>query len=230
MMYKVMISLLIIFCGSKLSGKTLQNGEPDSILKDNIASEEVEELGEELDYSKTKDIWVLRENKPEKEAKKQSRNQFGFVGQLIYYIIIMLIIIVVIAMLFFFLSNISDDRSIEIIEEEADEVIEDIHALNLGEMLHLALSEGNYRPALRIEFLQLLKELSDAQLIEWSKEKTNRDYSRELSHQSIHTSFRQAANLYERVWYGDNNITEENYKASTQLYRSLSNSLKPEFL
>ncbi|NUO02845.1 MAG: DUF4129 domain-containing protein, partial [Saprospiraceae bacterium] len=48
-----------------------------------------------------------------------------------------------------------------------------------------------------------LKKLSQQQLVFWKKDKTNRDYLRELSHTTLHQPFREVTRDFEWAWYGD---------------------------
>ena len=55
-----------------------------------------------------------------------------------------------------------------------------IHETDLERFLREALAQGNYTLAIRLYYLQVIKDLSAKSAIRWSREKTNRDYQREL--------------------------------------------------
>jgi hypothetical protein len=74
---------------------------------------------------------------------------------------------------------------------------------DLDRFLREALTQGNYSLAIRIYYLQIIKNLSTKQAIRWAREKTNRDYQREMSGHVLAEPFKWATHTYERVWYGD---------------------------
>jgi hypothetical protein len=53
--------------------------------------------------------------------------------------------------------------------------------------------------------LQLLKQLSDSQLIDWQPDKTNQTYLRELATQrpNLRAPFAELTRQFEYVWYGE---------------------------
>jgi len=53
--------------------------------------------------------------------------------------------------------------------------------------------------------------LSEKEAIVWSKEKTNRDYLREMRGHRLGTQFRDVTRQYERVWYGNQPLTVEEF-------------------
>lgn len=87
-----------------------------------------------------------------------------------------------------------------------------IQETDLERFLREALAMGNYNQAVRIYYLQVIKDLSQKEAIVWSREKTNRDYLREMRSHPLNADFRSATLTYEEVWYGnlalDRNIYE----------------------
>jgi len=84
-----------------------------------------------------------------------------------------------------------------------------IHETDLERFLREALAASNWTLALRLYFLQVIKQLSVKEAIVWSKEKTNRDYLREMRTHPLHTEFRDATQQYEQVWYGNQPLSAE---------------------
>mgnify|MGYP001768460804 CR=1 FL=1 len=80
-------------------------------------------------------------------------------------------------------------------------------------------SLGNYRNAIRLLHLKLLKELDRLEIIRISRDKTNRDYSREIGDERIRREFADLSGLYNQIWYG-------HYPLSVSEYESLA----PQFL
>lgn len=84
-----------------------------------------------------------------------------------------------------------------------------IHETDLERFLREALAASNWTLALRLYFLQVIKQLSVKEAIVWSKEKTNRDYLREMRTHPLHAEFRDATHQYEQVWYGNQPLSAE---------------------
>lgn len=75
-----------------------------------------------------------------------------------------------------------------------------------------AVAEGRWRDAVRYMYLVLLRDLRDANLIDWRVEKTNRDYVREVSASSMAESFKSLVYDYERSWYGADETTSSDFE------------------
>lgn len=87
-----------------------------------------------------------------------------------------------------------------------------IHETDLERYLHEALLASNWPLAVRLYFLQAIKTLSEKEAIRWSKEKTNRDYLREMSNHHLGAQFRDITRHYERVWYGNQPLGSQEFK------------------
>ena len=96
---------------------------------------------------------------------------------------------------------------------------EDIHNINFDEMIADAINKNDYRKAVRLHFLKLLKELTDKNFISWQIDKTNNDYSIELSNSKFGTQFKELALMYEYIWYGDFQLDEQNFRNSISKFK-----------
>ncbi len=74
---------------------------------------------------------------------------------------------------------------------------------DLAAMLLRAKAEGQWPLAVRLHYLLIIKELNERKLINWRREKTNRDYLNELAPTGRGPAFRAATAVFERVWYGE---------------------------
>jgi len=71
--------------------------------------------------------------------------------------------------------------------------------------LKQALADKDYRLAIRLYYLAIIKELSAKGVIEWKKDKTNGHYMRELrskNHPKL-KDFRAVTRIFEYVWYSN---------------------------
>lgn len=86
-----------------------------------------------------------------------------------------------------------------------------LHESDLDRFLAEALQQCNYPLAIRLYYLQVIKNLSQQKNITWAREKTNRDYQRELAGHPQAMAFREATLVYERVWYGNRPLDREQF-------------------
>jgi hypothetical protein len=110
------------------------------------------------------------------------------------------------------------------IKEEADtgdsEITDvNIHGVDFKTRITEAVRIGDYRTAVRLHFLSILKQLSDKEKINWRIDKTNHDYYLELSGSEYQQEFFETAFMYEYVWYGDFKITEGEYQLTEDKFK-----------
>lgn len=98
--------------------------------------------------------------------------------------------------------------------------IEDIKDADFDDALKKALRLKNYKLAVRIHFLQLLKTLADSGFINWKKHKTNRDYQNETRPFKWFSDFKNITRIYEIVWYGEYELSEVHYWDVKQVFDS----------
>ena len=84
---------------------------------------------------------------------------------------------------------------------------ENIHELDFDRLIEEAIARQHYRRAVRLFYLQSLKQLTDRRLIDWRINKTNQDYLEELSrsgaYPSVEPAFRRLTSLFEYICYGN---------------------------
>lgn len=141
--------------------------------------------------------------------------------RIIYYLIIAVAIVLIV---FLLLKN--DIRSLfygksASLSIDFRELDEDIHKINFSELIAAAIAEKDYRKAVRLHFLKLLKELTDKNMITWKIDKTNNDYFVELASSGFSSSFKELAFLYEHIWYGNFDIDESNYNTVLAKFNTL---------
>ncbi|TYZ08698.1 DUF4129 domain-containing protein [Hymenobacter lutimineralis] len=100
-----------------------------------------------------------------------------------------------------------------------DADVENIHALNFAEQIAAAEAAGNYRLAVRLGYLHILKDLTDRGLIRWQPEKTNHDYLFELPDGPLPAAFQDLTRQFEYVWYGEHEDLSAAQYAATQTTR-----------
>ncbi|WP_196894911.1 DUF4129 domain-containing protein [Aureivirga marina] len=86
-----------------------------------------------------------------------------------------------------------------------------INEADLPSLIEKAVLNQNFRLAIRYQYLFLLKQLQDAEILRWAQQKTNEDYFEEIEKEEIKQYFRKVTDLYDYIWYGNFNITEIEY-------------------
>jgi hypothetical protein len=80
---------------------------------------------------------------------------------------------------------------------------ENIHEINFDPEIENAVSQNNFRLAVRLLYLKSLKQLSDANMINWQPEKTNSTYINEINEIEQRQAFKLLTRQFEYVWYGE---------------------------
>jgi hypothetical protein len=148
------------------------------------------------------DFWyadhVFRKNEPRKRS--------GAGRKLLEVVLWMIIIGGFAAFIMWYLANsnigLFQKKNRAIAFEESEEETEDIFAINYQKEIDKALSNGNYRLAIRLMYLRLLRDLSQKNIIRYKHERTNFDYLLQLSSTSYYHDFFRVTRNYEYSWYG----------------------------
>lgn len=105
------------------------------------------------------------------------------------------------------------------------EVEENIHEMDFNQLIEEAKSKQNYRRAVRLLYLQILKKLSDKALINWQIDKTNHEYERELLGTSLYNGFQDVTLRFEYFCYGDFQIDRTSFDRTEPLFQEFSSKL-----
>ncbi len=102
---------------------------------------------------------------------------------------------------------------------------EHIENLDLNALIKDAVSQKNYRLAIRYHYLLVLKNLSMKNIIDWQYEKTNLDYQQELSSDTLRPKFQEVSYLYDYIWYGEQDIDQIIFNAAQDRFTALQQSI-----
>ncbi|AEE51464.1 DUF4129 domain-containing protein [Haliscomenobacter hydrossis] len=98
-----------------------------------------------------------------------------------------------------------EDMSIEDIEEHLEET-------ELNPFIRKAIDQNDYTLAIRLYYLEMLKQLSSQKAIHWRKNKTNRQYLQEMAHSPWFVDFRTLTLIFERVRYGGMELSRPEFE------------------
>lgn len=194
---------------------------------------------------KKKGLNYTKNIKPEEEEKKKDKPDsnktiehqgsdreytlnFGPIGQLL----LVVLVIGVLALIVFILvktgflegnTKIAQDSQGPVL---LDQIEDNLHESDLERALRLALEAKDYRMAIRVYYLTVIKELSLRDWIKWKRDKTNGQYVREMMDKPEGTTFRQLTNAFEHTWYSDEEIVLKHYEVLSPQFQSFIGSLK----
>ena len=103
---------------------------------------------------------------------------------------------------------------------------EDIHSINFEEEIQKAVQQSNYRIAVRLVYLHILKLLSDNKDIRWIEGKTNNEYIKELKDTSYRNDFIQLSYHFNYLWYGHFEANKQNWTETDQVYQHLLRQIR----
>ena len=88
------------------------------------------------------------------------------------------------------------------------------------------MSIGNFRLAVRLQYLQVLKKLSDKGYIDWRINKTNTDYVDEIKSKSFSGMFTRLTFDFEYVWYGEKQVNQEEFFEIRQQFQQFNKQVE----
>lgn len=197
-------------------------------FKENIKSRY---KGNEFDYSVSKP----RESFLQKLMRRIDKILQSIFGETVFTnsakittILIRLFAIILVGFLLYFIikylmgkdGNLFFGKKNKKININAEELHENIHEINFPESIAKFEREGDYRSAVRYQFLFILKKLSDKKQINWNPEKTNKDYAAELKDLGLKEEFARLSYIFDYVWYGEFSIDEQGYQKFKNQYQS----------
>lgn len=89
-----------------------------------------------------------------------------------------------------------------------DQTMEEVNPDNLEAMVQKAISDGDYRLAVRYLYLFTLQMLANKKFIETGADKTNHQYVHEIRKQAFANEFASLTLKYEYIWYGEYPVNE----------------------
>ncbi|TXB67999.1 DUF4129 domain-containing protein [Phaeodactylibacter luteus] len=101
---------------------------------------------------------------------------------------------------------------VKLMEEGGLEEIEaNLASADLEAHIQQAVRQQAYTLAVRLYYLWVLQSLSEEGLVQWARDKTNRQYARELNSSPFRRAFEQATLRFEQAWYGNRPVSEQTF-------------------
>jgi len=138
----------------------------------------------------------------EPSSPRSSPSLGGGLGVLGYILIALFIIALAFLIYYMFVNRQKDGAKVGKPIELEDINPAEIPLTELERLLKEALAKGDYRGAVRIYFIFIIRDLSEKRWITWQKEKTNLHYLREMSGKNEFDDFNRSVSYFEIIWYG----------------------------
>lgn len=122
------------------------------------------------------------------------------------------------------LVNKKSDEAKVVIEEALD--VEDITEMELEDPIREAIDKGMFRKATRLLYLKALRELQERSLIQWRREKTNRQYLRELKRRDLKPLFQDITFIFEYIWYGEFQVDKDHFNSAYSAFLQFDQALR----
>lgn len=157
------------------------------------------------------------EEKKKEENKPYKAPSLAWTPVVLKIIGYVLILVLLAGVIYYLFKNAMKDGSVKnsintdsllYDNKHIDEVRED----DLERLLREALDRNDFRAAVRLYYIKLLKHLHSTGFIAWKKDKTNRDYAIELAALPFTRDFRKLMTAYEIIWYGERTPSLEEFR------------------
>lgn len=112
------------------------------------------------------------------------------------------------------------------VEFNFSDLEEDLNKIDFEARISKALSENDFRLAIRWHYLKILELMNTKNLISWEAHKTNIDYIREMDRSLFSNAFRRISRIYEYAWYGRYEINAAQFGNMETPFRDLEKEVK----
>jgi len=197
--------------------------------EDGLSRSAWEKVSKQKNYTENFKEAEKKEKKEKKTRELHPRPRTQQNAKITRIISLILIGIVLTTLLVMLLYNMSPTRTLSkasrnIPIEELDDPNQ-IRKSELENLLTQAIQARNFRLAVRIHFLYLIKELKEKEHIKWERKKTNYDYLREVRERTYAPKFKALVITFEKVWYADYPIDEKTYGIVEYNFKDLSENI-----
>lgn len=182
-----------------------------------------------------KAFWYAGKDTPDVNEKKTSysfwekiwERLFALAGSLLFRQVMWLLMLALFAaaVIWFLVQNkmslFGSGRTTAFAGQEKEGGIDDIFTTNLQEAAATAATKGDFRLAIRFDYLHLLKVFSQSGLIHYRSGATNSEYLAALHAHPCYKDFLHATRSYEYTWYGKIPVSRQQYESIHHHFSSL---------
>ncbi len=183
----------------------ISDNPPDTVELRQVPARVVDSFKKDDAFWYADHVFKKKEVKEEKIRDIKPPSQWMNLTTFVVIVVIFLGILV----WYLFKNNIISKTQTVIGEKREETPDENIFAINYQKEIEKAINAANYRFAIRLMFLRLLKNLSQKNIIQYKQEKTNFDYLSQLYSTGYYNDFFRLTRNYEYTWYGKFNVSPD---------------------
>lgn len=101
-----------------------------------------------------------------------------------------------------------------------------IKSEDISQLIARAISEEDYRLAIRYHYLDILRKMDQGGIIGYNFDKTNQDYTAEIKSADLLHQFKRITRIYEYSWYGEFQVNQETFKLAEAAFLKADNLIK----
>ena len=148
-------------------------------------------------------------------------------GWLSYVLLGLLVVVLALLIYYLFVNRTRDGAAVKPVDLD-EQAPTEIPLTELQKLLRDALARNDYRAAVRIYFIFIIRDLSQKRWIELQKEKTNYHYLREMSENPLYSPFSKSVGYFEVIWYGKREIDRQTFDKIQPDFKGLLDKLGVE--
>lgn len=214
----ITIYVLLFFVCNSFANNYLDSLETSKVL----GLEEYNKLKEEI-ISKDSTLKLVPKNALNFNLPKKKRRSLPILNLIIRFLTFAAAIALILYILYAIFSRIQPEKKVDLALQDLSSV-EDINEIDTRPTYDYALNTGDYRLAIRMQFIKVLQILSEKELISWEPNKTNRDYKIELFGKALYKNFEYLSYVYDNAWYGNKDITKDIFESYNTYFSSFINT------
>ena len=229
-MKNITFTLFIIFSTFLFCPNT---GAQSSNKSNGIDPKKWEKIAEKYDYSKEKEEKEQPKNKLPESKKTENPNNSKLSAAtkaFIKYTLFGIVILILIFIGYQLIRNgkLWDNKKLEKPKVYTLENLEEnLAEANIDLFLQDALSSSDFRLSVRLMYLNIIKALSQKEIIHWKRDKTNGDYLLEMNEHNLYSDFRKCTLVYEYVWFNElKDFNREQYEGIKPAFEQLLVAIK----
>lgn len=219
---KLILVFLIFSAGINISYAFLGESENEEVLN----HKKWKELSEKINYKETYKEFDKKEKAPkEKKIKERNSIQLPSLKPVFMVVVIGLLAVLLFLILNKFFKFFDERVTSDDLKVTVENLENNIHNADFEYLLNQALSKNEFKLAIRILYLKIIKSLSDNQHIIWKREKTNGHYVRELSSGKMGKTFAFLTLVYEEAWFSNHVVDKAKYELISNHFLTFINQL-----
>lgn len=185
--------------------------------------------GEYNGYEKSKSAPPI--SKPKKPRKRNSNVNTPGEGFFTLWKILGIVVIggLIAFVIYYFFMRYGGSETGTAVHLDFDDVPpSEIPKTELERRLEEALAREDFREAIRIYFIFIIKDLSSKNWISWERKKTNMSYLIEMRSKPQFNLFNETVSIYDIVWYGNYTITKSIYNDVEPKFKQLLSAINAQ--